>query len=317
MMGFLPAEAVLVRVVATLALIDIFLLYIKGICVDVFGYMLVVSIGIFMVALGRYYRDVRGERHIALSVIASGVFILFTIVASLFNYMFLPIAFAPIDELLFRFDAVLGYDWPRLVAWAADHRWVGVLSNLVYFTSLPQLLCVILVLGFSGQERALHRFLLTGVFGALLSIGFWIFFPTFGAKAYYTLPQSILDAIPLAVDPAYGHELVRLGREGAGYVSPRNILGLIGFPSYHIVMACMSVCFVPRQRMIFPVVLALNVLMLPTVLIQGGHHLSDILGGIATFGVALGLAKATIRRLRHAETAQAPGTLADLGARAE
>lgn len=302
-MAFLPAEFVVLIVVAALAVVNAFLLYVKSISVDVMGYTIAVSIGVLTIAVGSYYRHVRDEARIALAAIASGTFVLFTIVGSLFNYMFLPIVFEPIDGLLFRFDALFGYHWPHMVEWAANHPWVGVLSHLVYFTSLPQLLCIILVLGFTGQEKALHRFLLTGVFGALLSIGFWIFFPTFGAKAYYALPESVLNEIPLAVDPAYGLELVRLGREGVSYVSPRNMLGLIGFPSFHIVMASMSVYFIPRRWLLLSVVLLLNVLMVPAVLIQGGHHLCDVFGGMATFGVALTLANMTTRLLRNAETA--------------
>lgn len=296
-MRLLAAEALILRIIAALALIDVALLYQKSISVDIVGYISILLLGVGAVAIGQYYRVFRNENRIAMTATAAGSFALFTIAGSVFNYMFLPIRFEPIDDVLFRFDAVFGYHWPDIVGWAAHHAWMGVLLHLVYLTSMAQLLCVILVLGFSGQEADLHRFLLTGIFGALLSIGFWIFFPTFGAKAYYTLPPSVLEAIPLAVDPAYGAELVRLGHEGVNHLSPKNVLGLIGFPSFHIIMACMSVYFVPRRGVMFAVALVLNVVMLPAVLVQGGHHLSDILGGMVTFAAALVLASAVMHRL--------------------
>lgn len=85
------------------------------------------------------------------------------------------------------------------------------------------------------------------------------------------------------VDPAYGRELMRLGQEGVTHLSPKNVLGLIGFPSFHIFMAAMSVWFVPRHWLAMAVILPLNLLMLPAVLVQGGHHLSDVFGGLIFF----------------------------------
>lgn len=300
-MRFYPAEAVVLRIMAVLGGLDIALICAKGVNVDIVGYATAIAIGVGMIAGGQYYRCIRDEGRIALAATAAGMFVLFSILGSIFNYMFLPILFVPIDALLFRVDAALGYSWPDVVTWAAEHPWIGTTLHFVYFTSLPQLLIIILMLGFRGEQGLLHRFLLTGVFGALISIMFWVFFPTFGAKAYHTLPTFVLDTIPLAVDPAYGTELMQLGREGVDYLSPKNVLGLIGFPSFHIVMACMSVCFAPRIPVVFGVIAALNALMLPAVLVQGGHHLSDIFGGITIFAVAFALANLTMRSFERDE----------------
>ncbi|MEI2300306.1 phosphatase PAP2 family protein [Ensifer sp. MJa1] len=305
-MRFLPAETAVLGTIAALGAIDIVLIGINGIDVDVPGYSLVILVGLALLAGGQFYRYVRKEEPIASAAIAAGSFVLFSIVGSAFNYMFLPIRFAPIDPLLMQVDAMLGYHWPAFVGWAAESPWIGTSLYFIYFTSLPQLLGLILFLGFSGRTDTLHRFLLTGVLGALLSIGFWIFFPTFGAKAYDALPASVLSAIPLAVDPAYGAELVRLGREGVLYLSPKNILGLIGFPSFHIVMACMSVYFAMQTRFLFPIFAVLNALMLPAVLVQGGHHLTDIFGGMAAFAIALGCANAGMRILSAPQSQTTP-----------
>ena len=92
--------------------------------------------------------------------------------------------------------------------------------------------------------------------------------------------------MPIAVGPAYGSELVRLSQEGVDALSPRNILGLIGFPSFHTVMACMSVIFLARVRCLAIPAVLLNLLMMPAILVQGGHHLMDVFGGFAVFFLA-------------------------------
>lgn len=284
-MQLFAAERFVLRTVIILFVVDAALIAIKGIQLDYVGYFLCGMAGVGVFALGLFYRNSGRDLPIAAALISSGLFILFSLVGAVFNYMFLPVAFPVIDPVLFRLDRALGYSWPDMVTWAATYPWLGKMLFLVYTTSLPQLLLIIIMLGFTGKDRMLHHFIVTGVMGAMASIIFWIFFPTYGAKAYHELPEWVTQAIPLMVDPAYGRELMRLGQDGVTYLSPKNVLGLIGFPSFHIFMAAMSVWFVPRHWLVMAVILPLNLLMLLAVLVQGGHHLSDIFGGLIAFAV--------------------------------
>jgi len=297
---FLPGEWFVVRIILVLAALDAVLLYFKNIQVDVVGYASMVGIGLFLVAAGQYYRVVRNEGRLALAVIAAGLFVLFTIIGSIFNYMFLPNTFAPVDVFLMQVDEAMGYHWPSLLIWISNYPWFGAFLYQVYFTCLPQLLVIILALGFVGQAQKLHLFLLTGVIGALLAIVIWALFPNFGAKSFYDLPQSVLGAFPIAVTPAYGDALLALSRDGVDYLSPKNVLGLIGFPSFHTVMACMSVCFVPRHLILMPVIFCLNAFMALAILVQGGHRLIDMIGGVGVFAIAYALSGMTMRRLSGA-----------------
>jgi len=282
-MRLFAAERFVLGFIAILFAIDAALIAVKGIRVDYAGYFLCALAGAGVFILGQFYRKSGRDLRIAAALIAGGLFILFTLVASVFNYMFLPVAFPTIDHVLFRVDAAFGYSWTGIVLWAATHPWIGRILFFVYATSLPQLLAIIIILGFTGKDRKLHHFLVTGVLGAFVSIVFWIFFPTYGAAAYYDLPQWVMETIPIALDPAYAREVARMGQDGVAYISPRNVLGLISFPSFHTFMAAMSVWFVPRHRLVVAVILPLNLLMLPAVLVQGGHHLSDIFGGLVAF----------------------------------
>lgn len=296
-MFFLPIERLIFSIICILATIDIIVLSYKSTGLDVAGYALSVITGLTPLAIGQYYRFLGRDERLGTVLIASGLYILFTIFGSIFNYIFLPISFAPIDGMLMKIDGMLGYSWPAIVTFTASYPWAGKALYVVYMTTLPQLLVILVVLGFMGEQQRLHGFLLTGTIGALLSIGFWVLFPTFGAKAYHTLPEWVTLAIPLAVNPAYGQELMRLGTEGAQYLSPRNILGLIGFPSFHIFMALMSVVFVPRHVFFIVTIGALNLLMLPAVLVQGGHHLTDVFGGIAFFVITYPMSRSIVNAL--------------------
>jgi hypothetical protein len=308
-MVFLPAERFIVTVIAALALLDLNLIWWKDVGFDVVSYAGLVACGASAIALGQFYRHVRPNEGIAATATAAGLFVLFTIVGSVFNYLLLPLRFHPVDPVLARFDELLGFHWPSFVTWASQYPRTGMLLQAVYTTSLPQLLAILFFLGFSGRIRLLHHFLLTGVIGALLAIVCWSFFPSFGASSIYRLPKEVTDAVPLAVGPDYGAQLVELGRHGATYLSPKNVLGVIGFPSFHTVMAAMSACFLLRFGVLAVPFVVLNALMVPAILIQGGHNLADVIGGLVVFAIAYRLAGAALRQ-SEALQAQSPSTVA-------
>lgn len=284
-MRLFAAERFIIGFIIVLFLIDAALIAAKGIRVDYAGYLVCVLAGAGVFVLGQFYRISARDLRIASALIAGGLFILFTLAASVFNYAILPLSFPAIDQALIGADAMLGYNWAGFVEWAATYPWIGGALFAVYATSLPQILVIIIVLGFSGKDHQLQHFLLTGVMGASASILFWMFFPTFGAPAYQDLPAWIARTIPIALDMTYAREVARLATEGVEFISPRNVLGLISFPSFHTFIAAMCVWFVPRHAVMIAVILVLNILMLPAVLVQGGHHLSDIFGGLIAFAI--------------------------------
>lgn len=289
-MRLLSAERMFAFIIAAIAIVDLVLILLKGVSMDWAGYSVPFFGSMLLIAGGQYYSIHRGEKRLALALTASGLFIIFTLVASVFNYLLLPIRSAPLDLIFVRIDALFGYSWPNAVNIAA--RWPVVTKVLffVYFSSLPQLVFVVLLLSFLGKEYDLWHFLLTGVLGVMGCIAIWAIFPTFGPSTLYAISPEILSKIDLGVTHEYGAELLQLGRNGPGYLSPSHVLGLIGFPSFHTVMACMSVVFLLRFKLAATFALLLNAAMIPAILVHGGHHLSDLFGGVAMFALAYAVA---------------------------
>lgn len=311
-MRLLPAEKFVVTLILVLAALDLALLSYKHVAIDIPGYISALMTGGVAVAVGQFYRRFRHNEGIALAATAAGLFIIFSIVGSVFNYLLLPIVQQPVDGALAAFDEALGFSWLGFAAWTAGHPWLSAAYRFVYMSSMPQLIAVILILGFSKRAADLHLFLLTGLIGALLTISWWAFFPSFGATAFYSVPQDLLTDMPIIVGPEYGAELKRLAAQGVSYISPKDVLGLIGFPSFHTVMSLMSVWFMARFRLALPVFVVINALMLPAIIVQGGHHLADVLGGAAAFAASLAfctwiMSKINLRPQPHwtAETAPA------------
>jgi len=298
-------ERFVLTVVVVLGAIDLTLIAAKGVRVDWAGYAMIGLIGLGTIMLGLFYRLVRQDARISETLILTAGFILFTLVGSVFNYMLLPVHFPRIDDFLVSVDKLMGYHWPSLVLFFSERPSFSALLKIVYFTSLPQLVIVVLLLGFTGQSRKLAHFHITGMMAALLSITIWAFLPTFGTSVVWNIPDDIANKAGLAVDQSYATELIRLSLEGVDYLSPANVLGLIGFPSFHTVMAAMSVFFTWHIVWLRLLVLALNILMVPALLLHGGHHLSDFLGGLVVFAVACLAASYAVSALRDDRAASA------------
>ena len=302
-----PAEKICATVIVVLFLLDAILIQIKGVGVDWTGYGVTCAIGIGAIVIGQLYRTKRLEEKIALATTASGLFILFTICCSIFNYLLLPVGDRRIDPLLIKLDAMLHYSWPEAVVYVASLPWLASLLRFIYMSSLPQLIVILIILGFLGQRERLHQFLLTGVFGALMAIAFWAVFPSSGPSAFEILPAEV--ARSFVVGAAYGTELNRLALDGPSFLSPKDALGLIAFPSFHTVMACMAVWFMAQTKRVFPLFLIVNILMLPAILVHGGHHLVDVFAGFIVFGLALMVSRmlpVSTSRLEQEATVRVP-----------
>jgi membrane-associated phospholipid phosphatase len=152
-----------------------------------------------------------------------------------------------------------------------------------YQSSLVQMAVVLIWLGFTGARVNLHRFLLVGMIASCVTMAFWTLAPSFGPAPFIDLPPDVDARIGRVVDSGYGARLLALAAGGAPpVIGQEHLMGLIAFPSMHTVMALMTTLFARGTRLFWPMV-AINLLMAPAILLQGGHHLVDVIGGAALF----------------------------------
>lgn len=289
-MAFHPAERTIILTTAALAIADFVLIWMKGIAVgwSFFGFSL--GFAALMVGIGQVYRRYRDAERIALVTHALGLFVAYSLFGALFNIVLLPRPFAPVDPTLVRFDALLGYSWPEICAWMAKYPAFNDIVRDVYKLTLVQLLVAFIVLGAMLDRRRLHVAALATVFASLITIFAWAMFPSGGAAAYWTLDPEIAKIVRPVVGSAYGAELNRLFRDGVTDLSAMGVTGLIGFPSFHTVMALVSLVAVWPYRPLRLLALVPSVLLVPGILVHGGHNLADMLAGVAITAAAWALA---------------------------
>lgn len=289
-----PAELLMLSVGAAAGLIDLALIAYKGSRIDPAGYAGLAAIVLFVVPLGLFYRIRGRSERIASALVCSGAFIFFSACLSLFNYLLLPIVRPLIDVHVTAIDAMFGYHWPEVMAWAAANPLPTLIMKIAYMTTVPQIAALVVILGLSGRMRDLHVLITSVTITATATICFWGLFPSLGAKSMYIIPPEIWAAINPIVNEAYARELLHIGEHGPGVISPKEIRGLIAFPSYHAVLAFTAIHAARNVPGVAQFFLILNLLILPGIFIHGGHHLMDLPAGFVMFVFGCVIAARTV-----------------------
>jgi hypothetical protein len=254
------------------------------------------SAGLF--AGAAFYTRWRPDPRLAAMLFGAGFLCAFSAGASVLNYFLLTVAGTPIDPLLVAVDRALGFDWYDVMVGMASYPTLNEVLFRIYNTILPQMAILLVVLAWTGHVEQVYRFCLAVAVGALIAIAIWTVIPSLGAKSLYTLPAWVEARLVLSVTPEYGRELVRLLQNGPGYITPADLRGLIAFPSYHVVLALLLIWFARPVRWLYWPYLILNIVVLISTPIQGGHHLVDVFGAFPVTLLALVLAGESAKILR-------------------
>lgn len=273
---------ILLILAVILAVVDGMLLASGHFTLDVAGYLRLCLLALVLLGAACVYTSLRPDPRLAAMLFGTGFLCLFSLQASVLNYLLLPHAGPRIDTMLAALDRAIGFDWPVAMRFMAVHPLLNAAALFVYSSMLPQVALLTIVLG-STEPARVYRFILAIALSALGCIAVWSFAPSFGAFSVYPPPPHMA----LALDWAYAQDLVRLLRDGPGFISPHDARGLIGFPSYHAALALLVVWFAWSHALLRWPALLLNLAVLAATPVQGGHHLVDVLGAVPVTALAL------------------------------
>ncbi len=278
-------EVILIGMLAGVTLTCILLAIAKeqAVAWSAFGWSLSPSLGLF--AVGLYIRTKLKHPNIAHFAIAVSLYIGFSGMAALLIYLRFPIHGPLMDSQLEAIDAHFGYFWPDFVSATAAYSFAARMLGIIYKTSLAQIFILIAFLALSGRILNLHRALLAGSISLLLTTVIWSISPSIGPAAFHVIPMETAESINLFTDAKYGALLRNLVDNGVPVITPSVIVGTIAFPSFHTVMAGLVVWYLRGTPLFLPALLV-NLLMLPAILVHGGHYLTDVAGGFATFAIS-------------------------------
>ncbi|MEM8645066.1 MAG: phosphatase PAP2 family protein [Pseudomonadota bacterium] len=285
-----PAEIFIFGLTGILLLANLWLYFQLGPEIRWSDYATIMGAGMMFFAGGLFYRQSGRSPRIGAALIGTSILIVFSMAASTFNYLLLPVKNPMIDAWLVSVDSFFGFHWPDWIAFAAENPTLSLILRWSYLSTLPQLGLLVVVLGLTGRLFDLHV-LLTGIaITTVIGIIFWLIFPSMGTTVVYQIPPDVQRAAHMLVSMDYGEKLRALATVGPKELNPTDALGLIAFPSFHMVLASFCVYAARPLRWVFPVFVVINILVIPGTIIHGGHHMIDLPAGIALFALGTWLA---------------------------
>jgi hypothetical protein len=289
-------QRLLFAIAAVLIAIDIVWGWLGHFHVDLLGYGRLALLGLALLAGGIFYQTRRPDPQIAAMILCASFLVFFSAAANLLNNYLLTVAGSRIDAQLDAIDRSLGFDWYRMMVAIADHPALTTWLFHIYNIALPEVAVVIVALAWSGKAEKAYRFCIAVAAGALCVIGLWAFHPSFGAMSLYTLPPDVAARLVLSLTCAFGKAQVALLQNGPGYITLDALHGsLIGFPSYHAVLALLVIWYARSIRFLLAPALLLNTGVILSTPVQGGHHLVDVLASFPIAALALFIATRAAR----------------------
>jgi len=199
-----------------------------------------------------------------------------------FSYLCMASATHPlVDQALLQADRALGFDWLALHNWVMAHPALAGVGSILYATQVLQGFYCTIFLGLQWERRRMQELWRLTFIASILCCVTGMLFPALGPFKIFNLPAEG-TFLPVMEHLLSHRDLV---------FTPASLAGVICFTSLHTAMALTIPYGLRRTGPIFRIFLVLNVLLLFTIPVFGGHFLVDMIGGAVVMLVSLGLAR--------------------------
>jgi hypothetical protein len=216
------------------------------------------------------YATLRSQPAIRETGIYLGFWLFYPLFAAQLTYIATLTKFPLQDALFIRLDGMLGFVWGDWMKFSLDHPLLLAVQQFAYDSSYWQPLLYVPFLALFGPRGRNGEFLTAILLGLSVTILIYMILPTLGPA-------------DMAGFKAEQGQIIRALRLGS--VGPYPYFGIISFPSFHTVMSLLFIAAHRGNRITFPVVLALNLVMLTAIPYSGDHYLTDMIaGGVIALG---------------------------------
>jgi PAP2 superfamily len=291
-MQFERSEKFMLVVTAVLFALCAALSRVKNISVSIGHYDFMFALDAFLIGLGQLYRRLPGRESAAAGLTAFGLLLLGSQALVLFNSMLLPYRFHGMDQILADADAAMGFVWADYVTAMSAYPAFCAFLKTVYGSTFVQIVLALILLSVAGRPEDVRKLTLANFTGGLIVICIWSLFPSSTPVAFQPLPPDVAAIVDLKLDREYGLKLVQLSYEGITQFTPGQKLGMVGFPSFHTVMALLVVIYAGRVRFMLLPLICWNMFMLLAIPLHGAHNVIDVIAGFAVAGLAVWIAGA-------------------------
>jgi hypothetical protein len=228
-----------------------------------------------------FYGKTRGQRErnwvVTETVLVVALLLTFSLIGSPLQYALIACRGPLADAWLAQADAAIGVHVPTLVSWTAAHPWFESVLVAAYGSLLLQFVLPPVVLGIRYRDRqALWEYawhFQVCLIAALVGLAL---FPAACAFTYYGF-ESLLDQTRFITQ----FEALRNG--AMTVVHPRELEGMITFPSFHAAGGMLITWAFRRYRGWAIALGTLNVLLIAATVLTGAHYAIDVIASVAVF----------------------------------
>ena len=291
-----PARRLSVAIISCLLVVDLVWLPFSALQLSNSNLAVVaVLVGCFLLAgpAQRRFGFSAVARHLAVELY---ILILFGAVGFIFSYLVIENGAAIRDDLFVAIDNSLGFDWPTYARFFLNNDLLRSVS-LVLYVLTPAL--VGFAFFWNGLNRNLER--VSELVAMVIVGGIWCVIisgiaPSVGGAGYFPTDDEFYMGYRVVFDNTYKLTFFQL-RDAAGVeILLLRPFALIAFPSYHACLVTLVILVLWGTGVKGWAIFVLNVGALLSLPIQGGHHLSDVLGGVVVGALTYWLIRHTSRR---------------------
>ena len=244
-----------------------------------------------------FYRRFRYQENFAIICIGLMQVLLFSAIGSVMSYMLAREGGALWDARLESWDRALGFDWLSYVHWVDRSPALTGLLHLSYGSLIPQIIVLVLALGFTLRVAELRTVMLAAILCGTVCILVSAFVPAISYPAYLGVTGSDFQY----VDPWGGYvhlaDLKALRDGTFAELRLSSMQGIITFPSFHAGLSLVAMWGFWASRMAWlrwpgMTLAALTIAATP---VDGGHYLVDVLAGLAIAAVSIAVAVRAVR----------------------
>lgn len=194
------------------------------------------------------------------------------------NYLAHGLDFPWADAGLAKIEMAMGFDWVAHLAWFNDHQLIADFLLVSY--SMLQTLAALTIISllFIGELEKLREFLITSAIALLITTAIGAVFPAGGTYHYYQPAAALQSNIFTQSGHFFLAHLIPVHDGTMKLIMLDYVVGLITFPSFHMVMAILM-AWATRRTLVFPVFAAFSFTMALATPVFGGHYLPDMIGG--------------------------------------
>lgn len=244
-------------------------------------------VGIFLL-ISLFYRYIRRDDRLFIFGNIANQMLAIAAAIGVFSYLAGGMDRPFIDAELVKIDEMMLFDWPAYIRWVDTHAPIALLLRASYLSEGPQMLAVLVLLFFYNQTGHMQRFVIAFLVTACITVIISAMMPALGGYAFHQIDLSQYPNLHPAGAKEHMQALQQLRAHSSVISFP--LKGVVMFPSFHAALALLLVYAALPIRWLQPILLLLNMLVLASTPVDGGHYLVDVLAGMAVALLAIRLA---------------------------